>query len=125
MLREEPVDQGGVLHAPGIVAVPVVGIQLLVPGADLLEQRVACFRGTDVVLEADVDDDRARDPAGEVDAVEVRDRGLDVSSPFGIEAQVIVDLFVRLRVRQLDGVHVPTEIGGARRGRANLPAHRR
>src|SRR5262245_44980894 len=68
--REELVDHGRVLVSSRVVAVALVRIDALVRGADPVEQRVAGFWRTHVVLESDVHDDRTPDAVGEIDAVE-------------------------------------------------------
>ena len=112
-MPEEAVDDGAVSGAAGVVAVAIVGIELLVPGADPGEQRMAGLRGADVVLPPDVHDDRAGDAVGEVVPVEVGDGGLHVGAAIGVSAQVVVDLLVRVGVRQRDGVHEAAEVRGA------------
>src|SRR5215472_17619508 len=70
MVGEERVDDRGVPEGAGVVHAVVVGIELLVRRADRPEEGVAGLGRADVVLEADVDNDRAGDPRREVDAVE-------------------------------------------------------
>src|SRR5262245_25848917 len=66
MAREEFIDDRAVAVPSRIVAVAIVGIELLVPGADPVEQRVARLGRTDIVLKPDVHDDRTGDLVGEV-----------------------------------------------------------
>ena len=123
MGREKPVDDGAVRGASGVVAVTVIGIQDLVLGADPVEQRMAGLRWAYIVLQSDVHDDRAGDPVGEVDPVEVGDGFLDFRSALGVAPHVVVDLLVGIRVRQLDGIEEAAEVRGARGRRAHLRAH--
>src|SRR5262245_40526719 len=58
---EEFIDDRAVSVPSRIVAVAIVGIELLVLGADPLEERVARLGRTDIVLKPDVHDDRAGD----------------------------------------------------------------
>src|SRR5205814_9407159 len=110
MGREEPVDDGAVRGASGVVAVTIIGIQDLVLGADPVEQRMAGLRWAYIVLQSDVHDDRAGDPVGEVDPVEVGDGFLDFRSALGVAPQVVVDLLVGIRVLQLDGIDEAAEV---------------
>src|SRR5262249_4042595 len=110
MAREEGVDDGGVSCASGVVSVPVVGVETLVLRADAFEQRVPRFRWTHVVLEADVYDYRALDAVREADPVEVGERLLHVGAALRVEAQIVVDLLVRVGMRELDRVDETAEV---------------
>ena len=96
---------------------------MLVLGTDPVEQRIARLRGADVILEADVHDDRAGDPVGEVDPIEVGDGLLHLTAALGMEAQIVVDLFVGIGVGQLDGIHEAAEVRRPGRRRAHLWPH--
>src|SRR5215813_13909171 len=125
MLREEPVHDGTVLVSSGIVTMAIVGVQLLVRGADPVEQRIAGFWRTDIVLEPDIHDDRTRDLVGKVDAIKVGDCLLDGATTIGMRAQKIVDFLIGIGVRQRNGIHKATEVRRSRGGGAYLWAHRR
>jgi hypothetical protein len=100
VVGEEPIHDGAMLIPAGIVAVAIIGIEPLIRGTNPVEQSVTGLRWTDVVLEPDVHDDRAGNPVGEVDAVVIGERLLDGQAAFGRVAQVVVDLFIRIRMRK-------------------------
>src|SRR5712691_7807026 len=102
----------------------IISVQLLVRGTDLVEQRVAGLRWTDIVLEPDIHDDRAGNLVGEVDAIEVGNGLLHQVVAVRMQAQVVIDLFIGIGMRQRDGIHETTEIWGTSRRGAHLGPHR-
>src|SRR5262245_32235548 len=92
----------------------IIGIQAFVGGPDRVEQRIAGLRRADVVLESDINDDRAGDVVGEVEAIEVGECFLDRRPTARMPAQIVVDLFIWVGMRQLDSIQEAAEEGGAR-----------
>ena len=76
------------------MAVAIVRVELLVCGADLVEQGVAGFGRTDIVLQPDIDDDRAGDLVGEVDAIKVGQGVLYRWPTIRMLTQIVVDLLI-------------------------------
>src|SRR5262249_28944447 len=105
------------------MAMAIISVQLLIRGADLVKQRIAGLRWTDIVLEPDIYNDRTRDLVREVDAIEVGDSVRHLLTAVGIRAQIVIDLFIGIGVGQLDGIHKATEVRGPGRGGACLWPH--
>src|SRR5262245_53334531 len=124
VVRKESVDYSIVLSTSGIVAMAIIGIQLLVRSTNRVEQRVAGLRWTDIVLEPNIHDDRAGDLVGEVNAIEVGDGFLHHPVAVRMLAQIVVDLFIGIGMRQRDGIHEATEVWGTSRRGTHLRPHR-
>ena len=73
------------MNTAGIVAMSVVGIDLLIFGGYSVKSSVACFWRANVVLQTDIDHDRTGYPRTKVYTVEVRQRIAHRLSPVRIK----------------------------------------
>ena len=66
MLAEKGICNRFVFVAIGIVSMPGVGVELFVSRCNCIKDRIACFRRADIIIQPDVDDDRAADAVGKM-----------------------------------------------------------
>ena len=105
------------IHAGAVDEIKTGGCRVVTGGGHAI---AVIYHDGQVVLQVHADDDRAGDPVGRIDAVEVGERALHLLTAVRVYSEIVGDLLVGIGVGRLDGVRVAAPVGSADRRRFDL-----